>query len=123
MATQIAALLIGKNKIDFKPYLDQGNYVVAINAAKVFLTGKKMDQKVYFHHTGYPGAIRSRSFKELLNAKPEWLVFQAVKGMLPKNHLGMRMIRRLKVFRDEKHPYTDRLSAKGGSASGGKISN
>ena len=106
-ATEIATLLIGKNKPDFKSYLDQGDYVVAINAAKVFLTGKKMDQKVYFHHTGFPGAIRSRTFRELLNTKPEWIVFEAVKGMLPKNHLGMRMIRRLKIFRDEKHPYID----------------
>ncbi len=108
-ATKIASLLIGKNRLDFKPYLDQGDYVVVINAAKVFLTGKKMEQKVYFHHTGFPGAIKCRSFKDLLQRKPEWLVFQAVKGMLPKNHLGMRMIRRLKVYRDENHPYSDKV--------------
>lgn len=109
MATKVATTLIGKNKVIFTPHLDQGDYAVVINAEKIILTGKKADQKVYYHHTGYPGAIKMQTFRERLQKNPERIVYAAVSGMLPKNSLGERMIKRLKIFRGSEHPFGDKI--------------
>jgi large subunit ribosomal protein L13 len=105
MATEIADILRGKNKPVYTPHVDTGDFVVVINAEKVRLTGKKWDQKVYYHHSGYIGGIKGHPAREVLEKKPEELVRHAVKGMLPKNRLGRRMITKLKVYRGSEHPH------------------
>jgi large subunit ribosomal protein L13 len=105
MATEIADILRGKNKPVYTPHVDTGDFVVVINAEKVHLTGKKWDQKVYYHHSGYIGGIKAHPAREVLEKKPEELVRHAVKGMLPKNRLGRRMITKLKIYRGSEHPH------------------
>jgi len=105
LATQIAKVLRGKNKPQFTPHLDLGDYVVVINAEKVILTGKKEKIKTYYHHTGYPGGLRAVSFTNYIKNKPEELFTQAVKGMLPHNRLGRKILSKLFVYRGEKHPH------------------
>ena len=105
MATEIADILRGKNKPVFTPHVDTGDFVVVINADKVRLTGKKWDQKVYYHHSGYIGGIKAHPAREVLEKKPEELVRHAVKGMLPKNRLGRRMITKLKIYSGSEHPH------------------
>lgn len=105
MATEIADILRGKNKPVFTPHVDTGDFVIVINAEKVRLTGRKWEQKVYYHHSGYLGGMKSRSAKEVLAKKPEDLVRHAVKGMLPKNRLGRKMLGKLKVYRGPEHPH------------------
>jgi len=107
--TKIATLLRGKNKPYFTPSLDCGDHVVVINAQKVRLTGKKEDQKVYRRYSGYPGGLREVSYQRMLEKRPKEVVRHAVRGMLPKNKLRSRMIKRLYVFPGEKHPYEDKL--------------
>ena len=110
MATKIATVLRGKHKVCYAPYLDCGDFAVVINAENVFLTGKKKtSQKLYYHHTGYPGAIRVKSFTEILKRNPEWLVEKAVRGMLPSNNLRARMLKRLKVYRKEEYPAQNKV--------------
>jgi len=108
-ATKIAALLRGKSKPYFTPSLDCGDYVVAVNARKVKLTGKKEDQKVYRRYSGYPGGLREISYQGMLKKRPEEVIRHAVRGMLPKNKLRSKMIKRLYVFPEEKHRYGDKL--------------
>lgn len=103
MAGEVAKILAGKNKTDFVPYLDNGDFVVLINAKKVKVSGKKATQKTYFRHSGYPGGQTSESFDKLLERKPEYIIRHAVKGMLPKNKLGDKMIKKLYVFEGEEH--------------------
>ncbi len=105
LATQIAKTLRGKNKPQFTPHLDVGDFVVVINAEKVVLTGKKEKTKTYYHHTGYPGGLRAVSFSDYIKTKPEELFTQAVKGMLPHNRLGRKILSKLFVYRGEKHPH------------------
>jgi len=105
MATEIANILRGKNKPLYTPHVDTGDFVVVVNAEKVQLTGKKWDQKVYCRHSGYLGGLKAQSAKEVLEKKPEALIRHAVKGMLPKNRLGRRMISKLKVYRGVEHPH------------------
>jgi large subunit ribosomal protein L13 len=105
MATRIADILRGKNKPVYTPHVDTGDFVVVVNAEKVKLTGKKWDEKVYYHHSGYLGGIKAQTAKEVLAKKPEELIRHAVKGMLPKNRLGRRMIGKLKVYRGSEHPH------------------
>jgi len=107
--TKIATLLRGKNKPYFTPSLDCGDHVVVINAQKVRLTGKKEDQKVYRRYSGYPGGLREVSYQRMLEKRPKEVVRHAVRGMLPKNKLRSRMIKRLYVFPGEKHPYKDKF--------------
>ena len=105
LATRVATLLRGKHREEFTPFLDFGDHVIVINAAKVRLTGKKLDQKVYRHHTGYPGGLKEIGARKLLEKKPEELVRVAVFGMLPKNRLRKAMARKLMVYADQQHPH------------------
>ncbi|RMG73045.1 MAG: 50S ribosomal protein L13 [Nitrospirae bacterium] len=105
MASQIASYLRGKHKPQFTPNVDTGDFIVVINAEKVKLTGKKMEQKVYYHHTGYPGGLKAETARKRLQRKPEQVVMDAVKGMLPKNRLGRKMLKKLKVYRGSEHPH------------------
>lgn len=105
LASKLASLLRGKNKPTYTPHLDTGDFVVVINAEKVVLTGKKMKDKIYYHHTGYPGGIKSISAEKLMAKKPTELIRIAVKGMLPKNSLGRKMFRKLKVYAGPNHPH------------------
>ena len=111
-ATEIAVLLIGKEKPYFVPHLDCGDYVVAINAGKVKVTGKKRKQKIYYRHSGYPGGLKQIPFERMMEKDPAKVIELAVRGMLPKNKLRDRRMRRLKVFADDKHPYEDKFKVK-----------
>ena len=103
LASQVAAILRGKNKPEFTPFLDMGDYVIVINAEKIHLTGKKLNQKVYSTHTGQPGGLKEVPYKQPLQTKPELAIKTAVKGMLPKNSLGRDMIKKLKVYAGPEH--------------------
>jgi large subunit ribosomal protein L13 len=105
LATELAKILRGKNKPTYTPHVDTGDFVVIINAEKVTLTGKKMKDKTYAHHSGYPGGFREVSAEKLLAKKPTELIRIAVKGMLPKNSLGRQMIRKLKIYAGPNHPH------------------
>ena len=98
LASQVAAILRGKNKPTFTPHCDTGDYVIIVNASKVELTGKKLDQKNYYHHSGYPGGLKSTSYRKLMAEKPEFAVKHAIVGMLPKGPLGRQMARKLQVY-------------------------
>jgi large subunit ribosomal protein L13 len=103
LATELAKILRGKNKAIFTPHVDTGDFVVVINANKISLTGKKMKDKIYYHHSGHPGGIKAISAEKLLAKKPTELIRQAVKGMLPKNSLGRQMIGKLKIYAGPNH--------------------
>lgn len=105
VATKVADILRGKHRPTFTPYLDSKDFVVVINASKVRLTGKKWDDKTYYRHSGYPGGIRQRSAKELLERHPDELITRAVKGMLPRNFLSKKLLTKLKVYPDKDHPH------------------
>jgi large subunit ribosomal protein L13 len=105
LAVELANILRGKNKPVYTPYLDTGDFVVVVNAGKVALTGKKLLNKKYYHHTGHPGGIREVSAEKLLIRKPAELIRRAVKGMLPKNSLGRQMLTKLKVYAGSEHPH------------------
>ena len=109
LATQVAAVLRGKHKPIFTPHVDTGDFVVVINAGKVHLTGNKLDNKMYYRHSGYPGGIKSSSAGELLEKKPETIIKHAVRGMLPKNKLGREQFRKLKVYPGKEHPHTSQM--------------
>ena len=103
LATEIASRLRGKNKPEYTPFLDTGDYVIVINAAKVKVTGSKFTDKIYHSHSGYPGGIKSVPFNELIAKKPEMVIESAVRGMLPKGPLGRAMFRKLKVYAGASH--------------------
>ncbi|NOX21095.1 MAG: 50S ribosomal protein L13 [Nitrospirae bacterium] len=105
LASKIATYLRGKHKPQFTPNVDTGDFIVVINAEKVMLTGKKLDKKVYYHHTGYPGGLKAETARQKLQRKPEAVIMDAVKGMLPKNRLGRKMLKKLKVYRGPEHPH------------------
>jgi len=105
LATKIAVYLRGKHKAIFTPHVDTGDFVVVINAEKVRLTGRKLDQKFYYRHSNYPGGLREESARSLLARKPEKVVREAVWGMLPKNRLGKKMLMKLKVYGGASHPH------------------
>jgi len=105
LASKIASILKGKTKPIFTPYLDTGDFVVVINAQKVKLTGRKLNDKVYYHYSGYPGGMKSITPKDLLQKKPEEVIRKAVWGMLPKNSLGRQMLTKLKVYPGKTHPH------------------
>ena len=98
--TKVARLLIGKDKPSFTPYLDSGDHVVVINADQIKMTGNKIEQKVYYSHSGYPGGLKEVPAKRVRQAKPEWMVREAILGMLPKNKLRARRAKKLRVYRD-----------------------
>ena len=110
VSTEIATLIIGKNKPYFTGNLDCGDYVVVTNAAKVHVTGKKKTDKLYRHHTNYPGGFRETNFQELMRKDPAKVITHSVKGMLPKNKLQAKRLKRLKIFADDNHTYADKLS-------------
>lgn len=105
LASEIAAVLRGKNKPMYAPNIDTGDYVIVINAEKIAVTGKKLDQKVYRHHTGYIGGLKSITLKKQLETKPEEVIKHAVKGMLPKNALGRKMFKKLHVYAGPEHAH------------------
>ena len=105
LATELAKILKGKNKPIYTPHLDTGDFVIVVNAGKVTLTGKKMKDKIYYHHTGYPGGIKEINAEKLLAKKPTEMIRIAVKGMLPKNSLGRQMLRKLKIYAGPNHPH------------------
>jgi len=105
MASELAKILRGRKKPTYTPHLDTGDFVVVVNAEKVVLTGKKMKDKIYYRHTGYPGGIREMRAEKLLAKKPTEMIRIAVKGMLPKNSLGRQMLRKLKVYAGPHHPH------------------
>src|SRR5256884_2847604 len=100
LATRVARMLIGKDKPSFTPYLDSGDHVVVINADKIRLTGNKIEQKVYYSHSGYPGGLKAVPVKRIRESRPEWIVREAVLGMLPKNKLRARRAKKLRVYHD-----------------------
>jgi large subunit ribosomal protein L13 len=105
LAAEIAHRLRGKHKPEYTPHVDTGDYIVVVNCEKVRVTGAKATDKMYYHHTGYPGGIRSASFEKLIDRAPERVLQRAVKGMLPRNPLGRAMFRKLKVYAGNEHPH------------------
>lgn len=105
LASQVARILMGKNNPRYTPFLDTGDHVVVINADKVKTTGVKAEQKVYQHYTGYPGGLRTESFRKRLASRPDRIIEQAVLRMLPKSKLGRQMISKLNIYRGDKHPH------------------
>ncbi len=106
MATEIVTILRGKNRANFDKSQDLGNYIIVINAEKIKLTGEKEKQKLYRYHTGYPGSLKEITYKEMIQKKPELVIENAVRGMLPKNKLSRSLIKRLKVYRGSQHPHS-----------------
>jgi large subunit ribosomal protein L13 len=105
LAAELAKILRGKNKPIYTPHVDTGDFVIVVNAGKVTLTGKKMKDKIYYHHTGHPGGIREMSAEKLMAKKPTEIIRIAVKGMLPKTSLGRQMIQKLKIYTGPNHPH------------------
>ena len=103
LATEVAKRLRGKHKPEYTPHMDTGDYIVIINADKIKVTGKKTDDKIYYHHTGYPGGVKSIAYKDQMIKEPTLIIEKAVKGMLPKNPLGRDMFRKLKVYAGAEH--------------------
>jgi large subunit ribosomal protein L13 len=105
LATQIATVLKGKHKPIYSPHLDTGDFVIVVNAHKVRVTGRKLDQKFYYRHSGYPGGLKEISLRDQLNRHPDRVIRFAVRGMLPKNRLGRQMIKKLKIYATPGHPH------------------
>jgi len=105
VASQIAKLLMGKHKPYYEPHLDTGDFVVVVNAEKVYVQPKKKLQKIYYRHSGYPGGLKATPLGEMLARKPEEVLRIAVRGMLPKNSLGRKMLRKLKIYAGSEHPH------------------
>src|SRR3954464_14227359 len=105
LATQIADMLRGKGKPQYTPHVDTGDFVVVVNAEKIAVTGKKLDDKLYYRHSGYPGALRSRPLRDELQRRPTEVLRKAVKGMLPRNRLARAQIKKLKIYAGPEHPH------------------
>lgn len=105
LASQVAAILRGKNKPEFSPNVDCGDYVIIVNAEKVVLTGRKAEDKVHYTHSLYPGGLKAVKYSQLLKTKPEYALTKTIWGMLPHNRLGRKMITKLKVYRGSEHPH------------------
>ena len=105
LAAEIARRLRGKHKPVYTPHIDTGDFIVVVNAEKIVFTGKKLTDKIYYHHTGYPGGLKSTTADKMLAGKPEELLLNTVRGMLPKNSLGRQMLKKLKVYKGDKHPH------------------
>ncbi len=105
LASQVANILRGKHKAIYTPHVDTGDFVIVINADKAILTGHKLDQKIYYHHTGYPGGLKEMTYRRLMAEKPEFAVRKAVVGMLPKGPLGRKMATKLKVYAGSEYPH------------------
>lgn len=111
MATRIAQLLMGKHKPTFTRHLDVGDSVVVVNAAKVKVTGKKLQQKIYYRHSGYPGGLKETTLERMMATNPTRVIEYAVKGMLPRNKLNASMLKRLRVYADDVHPHKGQIDA------------
>src|SRR5215813_435892 len=105
LATQIADVLRGKGKPQYTPHVDTGDFVVVVNAEKIAVTGKKLDEKLYYRHSGYPGGLRQRTLREQLDRQPTEVLRKAVKGMLPRNKLGRAQLTKLKIYAGPEHPH------------------
>ena len=105
MASQIASILRGKHKPIFTPHMDCGDYVIVVNAEKVHVTGNRLDDKMYYRHSGYPGGLKQTSLREMLKTRPERVIEEAVRRMLPKNNLGRHMLKKLKVYAGPEHQH------------------
>jgi large subunit ribosomal protein L13 len=105
LATEIATILRGKNKPQYTPHVDTGDFVVVVNAEKVAVTGKKAEQKVYRRHSGYPGGLKETSYEQLMERRPTEILRRAVKGMMPKNRLARQQLRKLKIYAGPEHPH------------------
>lgn len=112
LASQVAKLLMGKHKSIYTPHLDTGDYVIVLNAAKVKVSGKKVNQKIYYHHSGYPGGLKEVTFQELFSRDPTQVVEAAVKGMLPKSRLGRAMFKKLRVYAGSEHPHHAQVASR-----------
>ena len=106
LASKLAYILQGKHRPDYTPHVDQADFIVVINAEKIKLTGKKLDQKVYWRHSGYMGGLKLETARKLLERKPEQLIYLAVKRMLPKNRMRKKLLKKLKIYAGESHPHT-----------------
>ena len=109
LATEVATILLGKNKTTYSPNLSVGDYVVVVNAAKVKVTGKKDEQKIYYRHSNYPGGLVSVKYNDMLKTHPDRIITAAVKGMIPHNKLGRQIMGRLKVYAGDEHPHQAQL--------------
>ena len=105
LASKVANILHGKNKPEYTPHVDTGDYVIVINADKLVFTGKKLDQKLYYRHSGYPGGLKTTKYRDLMENKPEFALYEAVRRMLPKNKLGRKMLKKLRVYRGAEHDH------------------
>jgi len=105
LACKVASILSGKRKRDYIPYLDNGDFVIVVNASRIVVTGDKLQQKLYTHFSGYPSGLKIKNLETLLRLRPSEVIRHAVKGMLPKNRLGSRMITRLKIYAGPEHPH------------------
>jgi len=105
LSSLIAKKLRGKDKADFTPHIDNGDFIVVVNADKVQVTGRKLEDKKYYRHSGYPGGIKETSLKKMLQTKPEQVIYKAVKGMLPRNRLGRAQLKKLKIYSGPEHPH------------------
>jgi large subunit ribosomal protein L13 len=105
LASKIADRLRGKHKPNYTPHVDNGDFIIVVNAEKIKVTGRKLKQKKYYHHSGYPGGIKEISLEKLLSSKPERVIYKAVKGMLPKNRLARAQLRKLKIYAGPDHPH------------------
>jgi large subunit ribosomal protein L13 len=126
LATQIADVLRGKRKPTYTPHVDVGDFVIVVNAEKIVVTGKKLEDKLYWRHSGYPGGIKSQTLGDLLERRPEEVIRRAVKGMLPRNRLARAQLRKLKVYAGPEHPHQAQkpeqldVKTRGRSAAGGE---
>lgn len=105
LSSEVAKILRGKHKPEYTPHVDSGDFVIVLNAEKVALTGKKLDQNFYTYHTGHPGGLKQISFRRMMQEKPEQLIYHAVKGMLPKTRLGRQMLKKLRVYTGTTHTH------------------
>ena len=105
LASQVALMLRGKHKPTFTPHVDTGDYIIVVNTDKIAMTGRKLDQKIYYHHSGYPGGLKETKYRDLLANKSEFALKKAVLGMLPKGPLGNKMFKKLKVYAGAEHPH------------------
>ena len=105
LASQVASILRGKHKPEYTPHVDTGDHVIVVNAGELVFTGKKLDQKIYYHHSGYPGGLKETKYRDLMQRKPEFALINAVRKMLPKNALGRQMLRKLRVYKGAEHAH------------------
>lgn len=105
LASRVARLLMGKDKVEVTPGVDVGDYVVVINSSEIEVTGTKLDDKRYYRHSGYPGGLKSLTLRQQLDQRPEYVIERAVRGMLPKNRLGRKLLKKMKVYPDDEHPH------------------